>query len=41
MTRWLQEEILAAGEFSDQAIPVIHAVFSRSGKSRLLLDGNH
>ncbi len=27
MTRWLQEEILAAGEFSDQTIPVMHAVF--------------
>ena len=34
MTRWLQQEILAAGEFSDQAIPVVHAVFSRSGDSR-------
>ena len=34
LARWLQEEILAAGEFSDQTIPVIHAVFSRSGTSR-------
>src|SRR5215475_2093175 len=34
MTRWLQEEILAAGEFSDSTIPVMHAVFSRSGNSQ-------
>ena len=34
MTRWLQEEILAAGEFSDPTIPVMHAVFSRSGNSQ-------
>jgi hypothetical protein len=34
MTRWLQEKILAAGEFSDQTIPVTHAVFSRSGNSQ-------
>jgi len=31
---WLQQEILAAGEFSDQTIPVIDAVFARSGDSR-------
>ena len=35
MTRWLQEEILAAGGFSDPTLPVIHAVFSRSGNSQL------
>lgn len=35
LARWLQQEILAAGEFSDQTIPVINAVFSRSGDSRL------
>src|SRR6266436_580046 len=34
MTRWLQQEILTTGEFSDQTIPVIHAVFSRTGDSR-------
>src|SRR5438552_16509153 len=34
MTRWLQEEILAAGEFSDSTIPIMHAVFSRSGNSQ-------
>src|SRR2546427_8871550 len=34
MVRWLQQEILTTGEFSDQALPVVHAVFSRSGDSR-------
>jgi hypothetical protein len=34
LVRWLQGEILAAGEFSDQTIPVSHAVFSRSGNSQ-------
>jgi hypothetical protein len=34
LARWLQQEILTSGEFSDQAIPVIHAVFSRSGDTR-------
>jgi hypothetical protein len=34
MTRWLQVEILAAGEFSDQTLPVRHAVFSRAGNSQ-------
>lgn len=34
LARWLQDEILAAGEFSDQTLPVSHAVFSRSGDSR-------
>src|SRR6266511_3660461 len=33
MVRWLQQEILTTGEFSDQALPVVHAVFSRSGDS--------
>ena len=31
MTRWLQEEISNTGEFADLTIPVIDAVFSRSG----------
>jgi hypothetical protein len=34
LARWLQQEILSSGEFADQAIPVIHAVFSRSGDTR-------
>jgi hypothetical protein len=34
LARWLQQEILSAGEFSDQTIPVIDAVFSRSGDTR-------
>ena len=34
LARWLQQDILAAGEFSDQALPVIEAVFARSGDSR-------
>ena len=34
LTRWLQQEILSTGEFSDQTIPVIEAVFSRSGDTR-------
>ena len=32
--RWLQQEILSAGEFSDQSIPVIDANFTRSGDTR-------
>jgi hypothetical protein len=34
LARWLQQEILSAGEFSDQTLPVIDAVFSRSGDTR-------
>jgi hypothetical protein len=34
LARWLQQEILTSGEFSDQAIPVINAAFSRSGDTR-------
>jgi hypothetical protein len=34
LARWLQQEILSAGEFSDQTLPVIGAVFSRSGDTR-------
>src|ERR687887_1843423 len=34
LARWLQEEILAAGEFSDQTLPVIRAIFARAGDSR-------
>jgi len=34
LARWLQQEILSAGEFSDQTIPVIEAVFARAGDSR-------
>jgi hypothetical protein len=34
LARWLQQEILTSGEFADQAIPVIDAVFARSGDSR-------
>jgi hypothetical protein len=34
LARWLQQEILAAGEFSDQTLPVVDAVFARSGDSR-------
>jgi hypothetical protein len=34
LARWLQQEILSTGEFSDQTIPVIDAVFSRSGDTR-------
>ena len=33
MTRWLQDEILGAGEFRDQDLPVISAVFSRAGEA--------
>ncbi len=33
MTRWLQDEILGAGEFRDQALLVISAVFSRVGEA--------
>jgi len=34
LARWLQQEILTSGEFANQAIPVIDAVFSRSGDTR-------
>jgi hypothetical protein len=34
LARWLQQEILSTGEFSDQTLPVIDAVFSRSGDTR-------
>jgi len=34
LARWLQAEILAAGEFSDQTLPVRHAAFARSGNSQ-------
>jgi hypothetical protein len=34
LARWLQQEILTSGEFSDQTIPVVAAVFSRSGDTR-------
>jgi hypothetical protein len=34
LARWLQQEILTSGEFSDQTIPVVDAVFSRSGDTR-------
>jgi hypothetical protein len=34
VARWLQQEILTSGEFSDQLIPVISATFSRSGDTR-------
>ena len=31
LARWMQEEISNTGEFADQTIPVIDAVFSRTG----------
>ncbi|HXH13831.1 MAG TPA: hypothetical protein VNP04_29185 [Alphaproteobacteria bacterium] len=34
LARWLQQEILTSGEFSDQMIPVTSAVFSRTGDTR-------
>jgi hypothetical protein len=34
LARWLQQEILTSGEFADQAMSVVEAVFSRSGDSR-------
>jgi hypothetical protein len=34
LVRWLQQEILNTGEFADQALPVLEAVFSRTGDSR-------
>jgi len=34
LARWLQQDILAAGEFSDQTLPVVEAVFVRAGDSR-------
>ena len=33
MTRWLQDEIVGAGEFRDLDLPVISAVFSRVGEA--------
>ena len=33
MTRWLQDEIVGAGEFRDQDLPIISAVFSRVGEA--------
>ena len=36
MTRWLQDEILGAGEFRDQDLPVTSAVFSRVGETSSL-----
>jgi hypothetical protein len=34
LARWLQQEILSTGEFADKTIPVVDAVFSRSGDTR-------
>jgi hypothetical protein len=34
LARWLQQEILTSGEFADQTMPVVDAVFSRSGDTR-------
>ena len=34
LARWLQQEILSTGEFADQTLPVVQAVFSRSGDTR-------
>jgi hypothetical protein len=34
LARWLQQEILSSGEFADQTLPVMPAVFSRSGDTR-------
>ncbi len=34
LARWLQQEILSTGEFADQELPVMQAVFSRSGDGR-------
>lgn len=34
LARWLQQEILTSGEFADQAIPVVDAIFSRTGDTR-------
>lgn len=34
LVRWLQQEILNTGEFADQTLPVLEAVFSRTGDSR-------
>jgi hypothetical protein len=34
LVRWLQQEILSTGEFADQTLPVVPAVFSRSGNTR-------
>jgi hypothetical protein len=34
LARWLQQEILSSGEFADQTIAVIHAVFTKAGDTR-------
>jgi hypothetical protein len=34
LVRWLQQEILTSGEFADQTLPVVQAVFARSGDTR-------
>jgi hypothetical protein len=34
LARWLQQEILSTGEFADQTIPVVQAVFARVGDTR-------
>ncbi len=34
LVRWLQQEILTTGEFAEPAMPVIDAVFSRTGDMR-------
>src|SRR5215813_13360295 len=36
LARWLQQEILAAGEFSDQTLLFVDAVFAKRGDSRFL-----
>ncbi|MGQ4809931.1 hypothetical protein NKDENANG_03369 [Candidatus Entotheonellaceae bacterium PAL068K] len=40
VARWLQQEIFTSGEFSNQDIPVRHAVFSKSGDSRFFWTEN-
>ena len=34
LVRWLQQEILTTGEFADQTLPVVDAVFARVGDTR-------
>lgn len=34
LVRWMQQEIVSTGEFADQELPVVQAVFSRSGDGR-------
>ncbi|MGE3539498.1 MAG: hypothetical protein AB7N91_18955 [Candidatus Tectimicrobiota bacterium] len=34
LARWLQQEILSTGEFADQSLTALQAVFSRSGDGR-------